>query len=109
LVPVFTALGNDIDACALLVEEARRQAEQDVATAQAQSAGILAQARVDAGAARAKAAALIGQVAAEEDARAMMQARREAAALEEAGLAGIPAVIVKVIDILLNQRFTGQK
>ena len=109
LVPVFAALAADVEACAVLVEEARIQAAHDVAAARTQAAAVLSRARLEAGAARAEAAARVGRDAAERDTRAVDQARRDAAALEESGLARIPAVVGKIIDTMLSSRITGQK
>lgn len=109
LAPVFAALAGDAASCAALVEEARLSAEQDVARARTQAAAILSQARLDAGAERAKAAARIGQEASDRDATLLEQARQEAAALEESGLARIPAVVSTVIDTLLAPQDAGRK
>ncbi len=109
LAPVFAALAADVDACAMLVEDARRHAEQDVAIAQRQAAAILSQARLDAGAARANAAARVGQDAAKGNALVIAQARRDAAEVEDSGLARIPAIVEKAIDTLLNPRTAEPK
>ncbi|WP_427174856.1 hypothetical protein [Arthrobacter sp. 92] len=109
LAPVFTALAADVARCAALVEEARLSAEEDVARARTQAAAILSQARLDAGAERAKAASRIEQEASERDGQLLEQARHEAAALEESGLALIPAVVSKVIGTLLAPQNPGQK
>jgi vacuolar-type H+-ATPase subunit H len=101
LAPVFAALAGDVAACEALVAEARDSADKDVARARAQAAAIVAQARLDAGAARVRAAARIEQEASQRDAQLLEQARQEAATLEKAGLARLPAVVSKVIDNLL--------
>ncbi|WP_315915118.1 hypothetical protein [Arthrobacter sp. lap29] len=108
LTPVFAALAADVKAGELLVEEARRQAEHDVAAARTQAAAMVSQARLDASAARAEAAAQVQREAQERDSRAMDQAALEANALEESGLARIPAVVAKVIDTLLSPRKAGR-
>jgi vacuolar-type H+-ATPase subunit H len=109
LAPVFAALADDAASCAALIEEARLSAEGEVAQARAQAAAILSQARLEAGAERAKAAARVEQAASDRDAGLLEQARREAAALEESGMALIPAVVGKAIDSLLAPRNPGQK
>ncbi|QCO98241.1 hypothetical protein FCN77_11725 [Arthrobacter sp. 24S4-2] len=101
LAPVFAALADDVARCAALVDEARLSAEEDVARARTQAAAILSQGRLDAGVERAKAAARVEREASEQDAELLEQARQEAAALEESGLALMPAVVDKVIDTML--------
>jgi vacuolar-type H+-ATPase subunit H len=101
LAPVFAALADDVARCAALVGEVRLSAEEDVDRARTQAAAILSQARLDAGAERAKAAARVQREASERDAELLEQARHEAAALEESGLALMPAVVNKVIDTML--------
>ncbi|QCB97763.1 hypothetical protein E5206_13235 [Arthrobacter sp. PAMC25564] len=109
LVPVFAALAGDVASCAALVEEARLGAEREVARARAQAAAIVSAARLEAGAERAKAAARVEQAASERDTQLLEQARREAAALEESGLALIPGVVGRVIDTLLAPQSAGQE
>lgn len=109
LAPVFVALAGDLARCEELVDHARRDAGRDLARAREQAAAIVAQARLDAGAERANAAALVKQASLEQDERVLARARLEAAALEEAGLARIPAVVGKVIDTLLTPQRAGPK
>ncbi|WP_207344274.1 hypothetical protein [Arthrobacter sp. E3] len=109
LVPVFAALDADVEACAVIVEEARIKAARDVAAARTHAAAVLARARLEAGAARADAAARVRRDAAERDTLAIEQARRDGAAIEESGLARIPAFVGKIIDTMLSSRITGQK
>jgi hypothetical protein len=101
LAPVFAALADGVAANTALVEEARRGAEEEVVRARARAAAILSQARLDAGAERARAAARLAQAASHSDAQLLEEARQEAAALEEAGRARIPAVVTEVLDALL--------
>lgn len=109
LAPVFAALADDVAACAALIEEARLSAEADVAEARLHAAAVLSQARLEAGAERAQAAARVEQAASNRDAELLKQARHDAAALEESGLALIPAVVGKVIDALLAPQRPGQQ
>ncbi len=109
LAPVFAALAADVEANAMLVEGARRQAERDISAARTQADAVVSQARLDAGAARAGAAARVEREAGERDSLVVDQARLEAAALEATGLARIPAVVVNVIDILLGSRQAEQQ
>lgn len=108
LAPVFAALAADAASCAALVEEARLSAERDVAKARAQAAAILSQARLEAGAERAKAAARVEQAASYRDAPLLEQALHEAAALEESGLALMPAVVGTVMNTVLAPQNPGQ-
>ncbi|XTR52294.1 hypothetical protein ACOM2C_01855 [Pseudarthrobacter sp. So.54] len=101
LAPVFAALAQDAALCVQVVDQARLIAEEDVARARTQAAAILSQARLDAGAARADAAARVERETSERDAEQLEQARHEAAALEESGLALIPAAVYQLIDTLL--------
>ncbi len=109
LAPVFAALADDVAACAALVEDARLQAENDVAAASSQAAAIVSQARLDAGAARANAASRVGRDASEANALVTAQAHREAEELEASGLARIPAIVDKAINTLLNSRMAEHK
>jgi vacuolar-type H+-ATPase subunit H len=109
LAPVFAALADHIASCAALVDDAHRSADEAVVRARVQAAAILAQARLDAGAERATAAARVEQEGSSRDTQVLEQARREAAALEEAGLARIPAVVAEVMDALLAPKSEGLK
>ncbi|MFB9716580.1 hypothetical protein [Arthrobacter methylotrophus] len=106
---VFAALAGDVASCAALVEEARKSAEQDVLRARRQAAALLSQARLEAGAERANAAARAGRSASERDAQLLEQARHEAAAVEETGLALIPGVVTEVMDSLLAPQGAGHE
>lgn len=101
LAPVFAALADDVAGCAALVEEARRTAEETLLSARGKAAAMLSQARLDAGAERAKAATRVEQEASNSDAQVLEKARQEAAALEDAGLGRIPAVVGEVMETLL--------
>ncbi len=101
LAPVLAALAGDVAACEALVAEARLSADGDVTRARAQAAAIVARARLDAGAAGVRAAARIEREGSERDLQLVEQAHQEAATLEKAGLARIPAVVSEVIDNLL--------
>lgn len=101
LIPVFAALEADVAACTALVADARVSAERDTVRARTQAAAIVAQARREAGAERAKAATRVEKEASERDAQLLEQARREAAALGESGLALLPATVGQIIDRLL--------
>ena len=101
LVPVFAALARDVTACESLVAEARQSSEREMEQARAQAAVIVAKARREAVTERAKAAARIEQEASKRDAQLLEQARLEAAALSEAGLARLPAAVDQVVNSLL--------
>ena len=109
LVPVFAALAADVQSGEELVGDARRQAEHGLAVALTQAAAIVSQARLDAGAARAVAAARVEQEAGDRDALVMEQARRDATAVEETGMAHIPAVVERVVDALLAPQAADAK
>lgn len=109
LAAVFAALAADVEACAALVEQARLNADEDVARARTQAAAILSQARLAAGAERANAAARVEKEALDRDAQVLEQARQEAATLEESGLARLPAVVGQVIDTLLAAQSAGKQ
>jgi len=107
LVPVFAALADDVEACVAIVEEARGEAERDLAQARKRAAAIISQARFDAVAARAMAASRVEREAAERDARVLDQARMEADAVEASALERIPGVVDKAVSALLDTRNTG--
>jgi hypothetical protein len=109
LAPVFAALSTDVKACENLVEDARRQAAQEVAAAQKQAGVIVSRARLGAGAVRAEAAARVEREAGERVALMMEQARRDADALEESGLARVPAIVGRAIDTLLTSWPDGRQ
>jgi vacuolar-type H+-ATPase subunit H len=109
LVPVFEALAIEVHACGKRIEEARFQAEHEVATARTQAAEILSRARLEAGAARANAAAKVEEEAKGRDALLLEQAHQEAAKLEASGLALIPGFIDKAIDSLFAMQDDEEK
>lgn len=109
LAPVFAALAADVQACEELASAARRQVGHDLAAARTQAAAIVSQARLDAGPARAVAAAGVEQEAGDRDALMMEHARREAAAVEESGMARIPDIVGRVIDALLAPAIASTK
>lgn len=109
LAPVFAALAADVQACEELVAKSRRQSEHELAVARTQAAAIVSQARLDARAARAAAAARVEQEAGDRDTRLMDKARRDATAVEESGMASIPAVVDRVIDTLLAPEIAGTR
>lgn len=101
LAPVFAALADDVAACTALVETARVDAAEEVSRARERGAAVLAHARLEADSERAAAAAKVSAEASTRDAEVLEQARREAAALEEAGLAQMPALVGRVMEALL--------
>lgn len=104
LVPVFGALAADVETCRRLVSDARLEADRELVRAHEQADALLAQARLDIGAARAAAAARVMLTSADQDARMLDDAAREAADLEAAGTARLPATVQKVIDTLLAEQ-----
>lgn len=108
LAPVFAALAADVEACGVLVEEARLTAEREVARTRTQASAILSKARLEAGAERARAAARVAQEASDRDARLLQQASRQAAALQESGRELIPAAVRRVVETLLSSQSAGR-
>ncbi|MDP9889566.1 hypothetical protein [Pseudarthrobacter enclensis] len=101
LVPVFSALACDVAACESLVAEARLSSEREVARAREQAEAIVSKARRETVTERAKASARIEWEASERDAQLLEQARLEATALGQAGLARLPAAVDHVTNSLL--------
>ncbi len=106
LVAVFAALDAEVESCRRLVEDARRDAEKEVAGARERAAALVAQARLDAGAEQARSAAEVLRTAADVDAKLLDQARQEAAELTESGTDRLPEAVRRVIDTLLAEQLS---
>ncbi|HUW78244.1 MAG TPA: hypothetical protein VMV52_05770 [Candidatus Nanopelagicaceae bacterium] len=103
LAVVFAALTNDVESCRTLIAEAKSSSEEDLSRARDQAAAIVAQANLDAGAERESAAARVKQAAKQQDDQLSRQATADAAILQKAGAARLPALVAEIIKTLTSE------
>lgn len=109
LAPVFAALAADVESCREMVEEARREADEALSSAQEEAAALIARARLDEGAQRAGAAARVNLAASAQDARRLARAREDADDLERSRTAMLPGAVRAVMDRLWSEQLASEQ
>ncbi|WP_298584958.1 hypothetical protein [uncultured Kocuria sp.] len=104
---MFAALSDDVASCRVLVEDARRRAEEEMETARGRAAAILARARLESDARRAGAAQSAERSGSAQDAHLLERAAAEAATLKDEARRQMPSVVAVLLDRIVAYGSTG--